>query len=302
MPELRALAMKEQTIYEPLDIAPLSQLTQLRYLVLTNCGIRVPEHLTSFQQLRHLELISVRLSTIQALAFPESLEYLRLKWVFFSHLSTQQSIDLTCLKRLRHLEFKNLHLGTYPIFPESLEYLQLSNWRHAPRIPLVQPKLHSLKTFIFEPVNSQDANLVVGLLSTSEAPLTTLSMCGTFSLKPTEWAQLMSSGEWTGLEELLLDNADGIDDDFAPLILENMPNLKMLNLSDTAITKSTLNTLAKTKNKIKKLWVAGCFFFPKSHELCDSINICYGRPQADETTDSDYLAYDIFENNTLPTG
>jgi hypothetical protein len=294
--------MKAQTIYEPLDLAPLSKLTQLRYLVLTDCAIRVTVPFTSFKQLCHLEWISVCLRTTHALAFPESLEYLRLKRVFFSPFNTQQSIDLTRLKQLRHLELSYIPLGTYPIFPESLEYLQLSNWRHAPRIPLVQPKLHSLKTFIFEPVNSQDANLVVGLLSTSEAPLTTLSMCGTFSLKPTEWAQLMSSREWTCLEELSLNNTTGIDDDFAPLIIKHMPNLKMLNLSDTAITKSTLNTLAKTKNKIKKLWVAGCFFFPKSHELCDSINICYGRPQADETTDSDYLAYDIFENNTLPTG
>ena len=156
-----------------------------------------------------------------------------------------------------------MNLIDLPELPPSLEHISLSQC-HLPEGSIFSSILEgkalpNLKTAILNASNIASYQFLVDLLVNSEAPLAHLDVEGCPNIWKEALQQLMSEGHFSMLTDLNIAGLAGIDDSLTPVIIDAMPNLEVLDLSNTRITGITLKDLADAeKVKIKKLSAKNC--------------------------------------------
>jgi F-box/TPR repeat protein Pof3 len=156
-----------------------------------------------------------------------------------------------------------MNLDDFPELPQSLEYISLSQCRASQRhmfsSAVEATTLPNLKTAILNGSNVPSYEFLFGLLTNLKAPLAHLDVEGCPNIWKEGLQRLMLEGHLSTLTDLNIAGLAGIDDSLTPVIIDNMPNLKVLDLSRTHITGITLKDLADSeKVKIEKFSAKNC--------------------------------------------
>jgi hypothetical protein len=164
---------------------------------------------------------------------------------------------------LRRLELIHINLVDLPELPQSLEHISLSQCllpESSVFSSILEGKtLPNLKTAIFNSSNVATYQFLVDFLTNSKAPITHLDVESCPNIWKEELQRLMLEGYLSMLTDLNIAGLAGIDDSLTPVIINTMPKLEVLDLSNTHITGITLKDLADAeKVKIKKLSAKNC--------------------------------------------
>lgn len=172
---------------------------------------------------------------------------------------THEPFEVKNLSRLRRYELWNLNFSQIPEWPKTVEHLTLSIDLEA----ILNPGegvgnfegMKDLKSATFNYNNFITIDMLSALLTDSKETLRSLEIA---------WSQLdfedlrspMTAGLLENITHLNIAGVYSIDDEAIPVIIDTMPNLKVLDLSSTNISQFSLKLLTDTdKLKLEKLFV-----------------------------------------------
>lgn len=166
--------------------------------------------------------------------------------------------DIDQLSHLRRYELRNLLvLTSMPRWPRTLEHLTLS----IDLGPYVHPSVEAfkeMKDLTSVRFNNGDiitANIIAALLTDAKGTLKCLEIAWT-NIDFWELKSLLTAGLFENITHLNIAGIYSVSDEAIPIIIDAMPNLKVLDLSSTAIGPFTLSLLTRTdKLKLEKLFV-----------------------------------------------
>lgn len=156
-----------------------------------------------------------------------------------------------------------MKLVDWPELPQSLEYISLSQCalesRHIFGNILEGKNLPNLKTAIFSGSKIPSYEFLAHFLTNSKASLTHLDLESCPNIFQEELQRLMLEGHLSMLTDLNIAGLAGINDNITPIIIDTMPNLKVLDLSNSHVTGISLKDLADAERvKIDKLSAKNC--------------------------------------------
>ncbi|CAI7633396.1 unnamed protein product [Penicillium crustosum] len=267
-------------------LSTLSQLEKAVFLRVWDNPIRGPpptstwpEHLPNMKSLT----IGSSQENPHGLIFQESvypnLEELGLVWdparsQSFRFHAVQENEYLPPL-RILDLRGATIHSGFYQNLPTCLETLRFFSGSIGPAhlggntLLEGQNKLPNLKTLIFNDTPWVNHSTLVIFLLHSEAPLRTLHVNLCHNMNSAVLIDILNlldefNPELKELTELGVACMAGMDDLFAKRLSEMLPNLRILDLSQTRITGCTIRMFADARNdelaveKLDALIIKGC--------------------------------------------
>ncbi|KAF7594397.1 hypothetical protein BBP40_009378 [Aspergillus hancockii] len=202
--------------------------------------------------------------------------------VFFPYPPSFNPLQLT---RLRRLDLSGVYVGDDFGIPPSIEYLRISGGAAAAEFPFSNQlpiELPKLRTLIFSDVPWVTNSTLLVFLVDAKAPLKILHVNSCFRLHgaPLSHHICEHSNELT---ELNISHVNGINDSVTSRIVENLPNLRFINLSHTDITGISVKALTDAQTsednpmKIEHIVAKGC-------ENVSSDAVAYGRSSGIEIT------------------
>nr|KMM69414.1 leucine Rich Repeat domain-containing protein [Coccidioides posadasii RMSCC 3488] len=168
-----------------------------------------------------------------------------------------QAISLSDYSSLKKFTYMRIYLHGLLVLPVTLEYLRLEHCTFAPPLqgnPVGQ--FSRLKSAIFQFCYPLSPDMLESLLVNNERTLTHLTISWCSDLAQEHLEPLITRGLFRSITHLDISGVIGVNDAITPLIINNMPNLKVLNLSATRISGLTIKQLVDAETpKIEKIVV-----------------------------------------------
>ncbi|TPX22800.1 hypothetical protein DIZ76_014679 [Coccidioides immitis] len=168
-----------------------------------------------------------------------------------------QAISLSDYSSLKKFTYMRIYLHGLLVLPVTLEYLRLEHCTFAPPLqgnPLGQ--FSRLKSAIFQFCYPLSPDMLETILVNNEKTLTHLTISWCSDLAQEHLEPLITRGLFRSITHLDISGVIGVNDAITPLIINNMPNLKVLNLSATRISGLTIKQLVDAETpKIEKIVV-----------------------------------------------
>lgn len=169
-------------------------------------------------------------------------------------------MDFPRVEQLRHLrryELRRLILTDMPQWPRTLEHLTLA----CEVAPSVHPDVEVFKgmkdltSVRFNNSGMITIDMIAALLTDAKETLKSFEIAWT-DVDFSELKDLMTTGLFESITHLNIAGMYSVDDEAINVIIDTMPNLKVLDLSSTEITPFCLGLLTHTdKLKLEKLFV-----------------------------------------------
>jgi F-box/TPR repeat protein Pof3 len=176
------------------------------------------------------------------------------------------------------LDLSGIYIGDDFGIPPSIEYLRISGGAAAAEFPFsnhLPVEFPKLRTLIFSDVPWVTNNTLLVFLVDAKAPLKVLHVDSCFRLHGAPLTHHLCEHS-NKLTELNISHIIGINDSVTSRIVEDMPNLRVINLSHTDITGISIKALTDAQPsddspmKIERIYVKGC-------ENVSSDAVAYGR-------------------------
>ncbi|KAL1958823.1 hypothetical protein VTO42DRAFT_3660 [Malbranchea cinnamomea] len=169
------------------------------------------------------------------------------------------SFNVENLRHLRRYELHDIIFDTLPKWPKSLEHLALSRGSvfdaHVTEVSEHFEGMTNLKSVTLSNNSFITIEMVTALLTHSKDTLKSLDIQWT-SIEFDELKDLMRAGLLENITHLNIAGICNVGDDATTVIIDTMPNLKILDLSSTQIGPLGLRTLVDTdKLRLEKLSV-----------------------------------------------
>ncbi|KAL2010939.1 hypothetical protein VTN00DRAFT_3657 [Thermoascus crustaceus] len=178
-----------------------------------------------------------------------NLEELRFRWNPIRRCRYPFDLFLDTYPNLRRLDLSGLFLFNLPTPLANIEYLRLHRCEGA--YPLEFPgdetELPNLKTLILSDNDWADMSTLgaTGGIPISRLHVLHLDLC--HRIKGDDLAQRIAEPEFSELIELNISHMPGLKDSHMERILSNLPDLKILNVSYTAITGCSIKAFADVR-------------------------------------------------------
>ncbi|KAK2756097.1 hypothetical protein FQN54_005504 [Arachnomyces sp. PD_36] len=167
--------------------------------------------------------------------------------------------------------FRSLHLGgidtlAFPILPSSLEQLYISGSTKAitQYFPYVETssgftKLPNLKSLTLTKTKFVDLEFLESMFEETEMELTFLDLSGSLKIDGRDVGKLMLTKHLESVEELNISYVANVTDVLSSMIIEHMPNLKVLNVNQTQITGLFVKDLVDSEDvPLERLFTEKC--------------------------------------------
>lgn len=179
-----------------------------------------------------------------------NLEELRLRWDPVRRLDYRFDLTIVGLSNLRLLDLSGLYIGSWlPRPPRTLEYLRLHHCRG--EFPVrwldLSHQVPKLKTLVLSDNDWVTMSTLYEPLGIPIPPLRVLHLDGCYRIRGDDLAQKIDDPKFTELTELNISYMPGLKDTHMDRVLRHVPDLKVLNVSYTAITGCTIKAFADAR-------------------------------------------------------
>ncbi|PGH14560.1 hypothetical protein AJ80_05880 [Polytolypa hystricis UAMH7299] len=180
------------------------------------------------------------------------------------------AVDLSSLRSLRRFELRAVNFPTYPELPASMEHISFSRCKLDPwpGVPVgilnPAPNLKSLTLNLF---SGATEGILEPLLFEPPLALSILDLERCWGLWIDDLKYHITSGHFNSVTELSIGGKGDITDKLTPFIIDNMPNLKVIDVSETNITGFTVQSLVDTDKLNIENIIAHNLSFPFSRDV-----------------------------------